>query len=276
VHQPTRFGPPIRRYIGSDVARLCRAFRTTMLDVVKRWLSPTPAAAAEAGDRNSIATWAKGRSLQFRGVREGEGFVIDGQLDATAWRLEWGPSQRPYVAGNELRLRADLGLANDVQVLLLDRPLQERLEKTVFEQYVEGVQTRIDTQTPPEMRWLVMFPKLAGTDLGVLREHYVGIGSHKAFVRQWLQGALATALSSLPQGPDHPFVLMISRGRLVLRTALAEPDVATLDGWVRRFETALREARRTASEAIDDSAPSTQASVWSASSVPGDVAAGKR
>jgi hypothetical protein len=136
-----------------------------MLDAVKRWLSPTPAAAAQAGDRSSIATWAKGRSLQFRGVREGEGFVIDGQLDATAWRLEWGPSQRPYVAGNELRLRADLGLANDVQVLLLDRPLQERLEKTVFEQYVEGVQTRIDTQTPPEMRWLVMFPKLAGADL---------------------------------------------------------------------------------------------------------------
>jgi hypothetical protein len=69
---------------------------------------------------------------------------------------------------------------------------------------------------------------------------------------------------------------MISRGRLVLRTALAEPDAAALDGWVRRFETALREARRTANEAIDDGAPSTQASVWSASSVPGDVTAGKR
>jgi hypothetical protein len=276
VRHPGHFGPPIRRYIGRDVARLCRALRTTMLDAVKRWLSPTQSAAAEAGDRTTIATWAKGRSLQMRGVREGEGFVIDGQLDATAWRLEWGPSQRPYVAGNELRLRADLGLANDVQVLLLDRPLQERLEKTVFEQYVEGVQTRIDTQTPPEMRWLVMFPKLAGADLGVLREHYVGIGSHKAFVRQWLQGALGTALSSLPQGPDHPFVLMISRGRLVVRTALAEPDAATLEAWIRRFETALREARRIGNEVIDDSAPSTQASVWSASSMPGEAAAGKR
>jgi hypothetical protein len=247
-----------------------------MLDNVKRWFSPTPAAASLAGERGAVAAWAKGRGLQFRGVREGDGFVIDGQRDATAWRLEWGPSQRPYVAGNELRLRADLGLPSDLQVLLLDRPLQERMEKTVFEQYVEGVQTRIDTQTPPEMRWLVMFPKLAGADMGTLREHFVGIASHKAFVRRWLQGDLAAALSSAPQGAEHPLVLMISRSRLVLRTALAEPDPTALGGWIQRFEVALREARSTAVQAVDDSAPSTQASVWSASSVPGDAAAAKR
>jgi hypothetical protein len=247
-----------------------------MLDAVKRWFTPTPPAAAVAGEWGGVAAWAIGRGLQFRGVREGDGFVVDGQLDTTAWRLEWGPSQRPYVVGNELRLRADLGLASDIQVLLLDRPLQERIEKTVFEQYVEGVQTRIDTQTPPEMRWLVMFPKLAGADLGALRERFVGIASHKSFVRQWLQGTLAAALANAPQGAEHPLVLMISRGRLVLRTALAAPDTAALESWVRCFEAALREARRSGTQVTDDSAPSTQASVWSASSMPGDAAAGRR
>ena len=253
---------------------LCAAPKLpTMLDAVRRWLSPTPTAAAAAGGHDAVAAWAKGCGLQFRGVREGDGFVIDGQADATAWRLEWGPSQRPYVPGNELRLRADLGLANDVQVLLLDRLLQERMEATVFNQYVEGVQTRIDTQTPPEMRWLVMFPKLAGADLGVLRERFVGISSHKTFVRQWLQGALGSALSAAPSGPEHLLMLMISRGRLVLRTALATPETTSLESWVRCFEAALREARRTSTQAFDDSAPSTQASVWAPSSVSADTAA---
>jgi hypothetical protein len=247
-----------------------------MLESVRRWLSPTPAAAALAGGKGAVSAWAKGRSLQYRGVREGEGFVIDGQVDATAWRMEWGPSQRPYVSGNELRLRADLGLANDIQVLLLDRPLQERMEKTVFDQYVEGVQTRIDTETPPEMRWLVMFPKLAGTELGTLRERYVGIASHKSLVRGWLQADLVAALSEAPHGPEHPLVLMISRGRLVLRTALPEPGTAALEGWIRCFEAAARQARRSRAQAVDDSVPSTQASVWSPSSVPGDEAGAKR
>ena len=29
----------------------------------------------------------------------------------------------------------------------------------MFEEFTEGLQTRIDTATPEEMRWLVMFPR---------------------------------------------------------------------------------------------------------------------
>ena len=43
-----------------------------------------------------------------------QGFVIDGRLGATPWRLEWGPSQRPYIQGQELRLRSELGLSPDL------------------------------------------------------------------------------------------------------------------------------------------------------------------
>ena len=41
-----------------------------------------------------------------------------------------------------------------------------------------------------------------------------------------------------------PLVLMIGRGRLMLRTALPVADVATLQVWLRLFEIAMREARR--------------------------------
>ena len=111
-----------------------------MLDGLKRLFSGAPAAPLEGWD--GIAPWAASRQYTFRGVPN-EGFVVDGRLGATPWRLEWGPSQRPYIQGQELRLRAELGLGSDLHLVLMNRELQETLEKAVFEQYVEGVQTRI-------------------------------------------------------------------------------------------------------------------------------------
>ncbi len=238
-----------------------------MLDGFKRWFSGPPAAPAQGWQ--AIAPWAQSRQYSFRGVQD-EGFVIDGRLGATPWRLEWGPSQRPYVVGHELRLRAELGLASDLQVVLMNRRLQEAMEKAVFEQYVEGVQTRIDNQTPPEMRWLVMFPKLPGSELGALRERFVALSSVKTWLQQWIRGPLTEALMAQGVDPALPVVLMIGRGRLMLRTALDEPSVATLQAWLVLFETAIREARRVATDSAVTLSPSTQSSLWSASALPGD------
>jgi hypothetical protein len=152
----------------------------------------------------------------------------------------------------------------------MNRQLQEQMEKDVFDQYVEGVQTRIDNQTPPEMRWLVMFPKLAGAEMGPLREGFVALGSRKGWLQQWLQGALTAALVAQHLPASTPMVLMIGRGRLMLRTALPEPDLRVLQAWLRLFEAALREAQRVDSEAPESVAPSTQASVWQASALPDD------
>jgi hypothetical protein len=238
-----------------------------MLDGIKRLFSGGPAAPADGWD--GIAPWAASKQYTFRGVQS-EGFVIDGRLGATPWRLEWGPSQRPYIQGQELRLRAELGLASELQVVLMNRPLQESMEKAVFDQYVEGVQTRIDNQTPPEMRWLVMFPKLPGADMPVLRERYVALSSIKGWLKQWLEGPLSQSIASLRIEPETPLVLMIGRGRLMLRTALPDAEVSTLQTWLRVFETAMREARRVANEHSDSISPSTQPSMWSTSALPGD------
>jgi hypothetical protein len=171
-----------------------------MLEGFKRLFTAGQPAPAKGWE--GIAPWAEGRQYSFRGVQS-EGFVIDGRLGATPWRLEWGPSQRPYILGQELRLRAEMGLVSDLQVVLLNRVLQEQMEKDVFEQYVEGVQTRIDNQTPPEMRWLVMFPKLPGADMGPLHENYVALSSMKGWVQKWLQGPLMDCAGRLACGPGH-------------------------------------------------------------------------
>jgi hypothetical protein len=236
-----------------------------MLEGLKRWLgrSPAPAQGWEA-----LAHWAASRQYVLRSVREKEGFVIDGRLGAMPWRMEWGPSQRSYVPGNELRLRAEMSLPPDLQVLVLTRALQEQMENSVFDQYVEGVQTRIDNQTPPEMRWLVMFPKLGGAEMGVLRERYVALASLKPWLTQWLDGPLSAALASSRLPQKVPIVLMISRGRLTLRTAVPDPEERDLEPWLNLFETAMREARRVASLYNDANVPSTQPSLWTASAMP--------
>jgi hypothetical protein len=238
-----------------------------MLEGLKRLFSGSTPVADTGWE--GVGPWAEAKQYAFRGVQS-EGFVIDGRLGATPWRLEWGPSQRPYIQGHELRLRAELGLGSDLQVVVMNRPLQEAMEKAVFEQYVEGVQTRIDNQTPPEMRWLVMFPKLAGSEMPLLREQFIALSSMKGWLLHWLEGPLTQALAGLRIDPDTPLVLMIGRGRLMLRTALPEARVDLLQSWLRVFENAMREARRVANENSDSISPSTQPSLWSASALPGD------
>jgi hypothetical protein len=240
-----------------------------MLDGIKRLFART----APGGPGADIADWARARQFSHRPVRgDAEGFVVEGRLGAQPWRLEWGPSQRSYIEGTELRLRAELGLPSDLQLLVLDRLLQSSMEKAVFEQYVESVQTRIDDQTPPEMRWLVMYAKLGGAELGALRERFAAVSQAKTWLMQWLDGPLTPTLLSAPLATGQPLVLMISRGRLTLRTALADPQPADLDAWLRLFHQAMREARRVADLSAEAGHASTQPSMFSATRTPEDDA----
>lgn len=236
-----------------------------MLQFIKRWLPSSAKPAKASGDvLDTLRDWAERRELPLRPVRDDGGAVVEGRTGTTAWRLEWGPAQRAYIDGHELRLRAELEFGNDLQLLVMNRALQDAMERAVFDQYVEGVQTRIDDETPPEMRWLVMFPKLAAQELGALRENFNAVGNNKGWLQQWLDGPLAATLIGLALPPAHPLVLMIGRGRLLLRTQYSEADGARLDAWFKVFETALREARRVGLQSAPQ-APSTHPSLWSTS-----------
>lgn len=238
-----------------------------MLDGIKRWLGG--GATATDAPWGGVVPWAESHQYRHRAVPE-RGFVVDGRLGTTAWRLEWGPAQRPYIGGQELRIRSEMGLSPDLQAVLLSRQLHEQLERTVYEQSVEGARTRIDNQTPPEMRWIVMFERLDDGDMAGLGKRWVAAGSQRGWLRQWLEGALATSLQSLQVEPGVPVVLMIGRGRLMLRTALDEPDVAHLQVWLRLFESAMREARRVANEHAVSPSTGLHSTVWGQSALPGD------
>ena len=237
-----------------------------MLHAIKRWIHG--AAPPAANGWLQVEQWALARQWVFRGVRESDGFVIEGRTGVMPWRMEWGPAQRAYIDGFELRFRAELPVPGELQVLLLNRTLMEAMEKSVFDQYIEGVQTRIDTEIPPEMRWLVMFPKLSGAELKTLREGFAAVTNSKPWARHWLAKSLTPAVLGLQREAVLPLVLMVARSRLSIRTPLAQPDCTQLERWFGFFETALREARRVAVDESEGSGQTTQPSLWAPSAVP--------
>ena len=236
-----------------------------MLKTLRRLLS-RPSGQA---DTTVLRQWAEERGHSWRRVRDAEGCVIDGRLGHQEWRLEWGAPQRDYIPGLELRLMAELDLPKELMAMVLNRHLMEAMEKAVYERYVDDVQTRIDTDTPPEMRWLVLYPKIQMHDLGRLKERYGAVCSIEPWMLQWLHSPLNDALSATLDmaAPDAPVVLAIGRGRLSLRTTMTEPDAKQLAQWVSVFEHALREAKRLGAEWRDVAGAglTTQPSAWAQS-----------
>ena len=233
---------------------------------VKHWLVTR----ANAARWRPIQEWAEARGAEFSQVREGQGFLIE-QPKALPGplRIEWGEPQRSYMPGAELRMRCEMRLHSDLQLMVLCRTLMEELERAVFEAYTDTLKTRVDTDTPEEMRWLVMFPKLTGIASQLVRQRYGVVGVTKDLAHDWLDGELSTALAQasqdlLPEG--HPFVLMSMRGNLYLRTQMDEPDLPQVQAFVRLLETAAREAHRAANKMSDGGAwPTTTSIAWTPS-----------
>lgn len=217
----------------------------------------------------ALQQWALERGHGWRRVRGGDGCVIDGRQGAQPWRIEWGASQRDYIPGLELRFIAELDLPHPLMAMVLNRTLMEAMEKAVYERFVDDVQTRIDTDTPPEMRWLVMYTKPVAQELGRLRERYGAVSSILPWLQQWLTSPLNDALAATLDmvGADEPIVITIGRGRLTLRTAMPQADAARLAVWFSVFEHAMREAKRLGNEWRDAAGGglTTQPSAWARS-----------
>jgi len=207
-------------------------------------------------DLTDLSVWAQRHGHGFKRARGDAGFVIDGLLDGKAWRMEWGPPQRGYIAGHELRLRMELDLASHAQMLLLSTPLMDTLERQTFEEFTDNVQTQIGTKTPEEMRWLVMFPKVNLGTLTALNGRFGAVASDPAAGLAWIDGPLANALEQATAGflrEQPPFVVMTLRGRVYLRVQLDVPDAAVMNAALALFETAVAEALRATAGAGDAS-----------------------
>jgi len=195
----------------------------------------------------ALSAWARQRGYAFKRVREPEGFAVHGHHDGRPWRLEWGPPQRHYIEGRELRIRMELGLPPDLQLLLLAAPLLERLEREAFEAFTQDNRTQMGDAIAEELRWLAMFPKIEMA--GPLTARLGGVSSLRAHGSAWVDGALGEALMRATQRllqDDPPFVLMTLRGRAHLRLQLATPEADDIAEALGVFETASAAALRIA------------------------------
>lgn len=239
---------------------------------VKHWLVTR----ANAARWRPIQDWAEDRHAEFTQARDGQGFLIEApQAQPGPLRVEWGESQRSYLPGTELRMRCEMGLHPDLQLMVLCRGLMENLERAVFEAYTDTLKTRVDTDTPEEMRWLVMFPKFNNAASQIVRQRYGVVGVTKELAAAWIEGELGEMLVQASQDllpENHPFVLMCMRGNLYLRTEMAEPDLPKVQALVRLLECAAREALRINGRLADGGAwPTTTSIAWTHGTRPGDA-----
>jgi hypothetical protein len=186
------------------------------------------------------------------------------------WRMEWGPAQRSYINSFELRLRAEVGLAPELQAVLMNVRLRGRLETEAFNPSASPMPARAEAHTPPEVRWLISYEPMNPAELDGLGERWAAVANVRPWLKRWLSGPLAAELGKLECHPDLPLVVMIARGRCALRVALTHPHVGAIEPWLRLFESCVREAQRTGSAGcVSDDHEITQPGLF----IPSPVAA---
>ena len=226
-----------------------------MLEKLKQWMQNAGFAAQQGVEKGDLRRWAHAQGLALAPPsRPGDPWVFHGQGVDTGLTLEWGASQRYYIDGSELRVRFPLKVNERLQWLAIDRRLRRNLEREVFEEYVEDVRTRIETRTPPEMRWLVMLPKV-DLDWGPdWREGFDVVSNEPDWTRQqlgpeWAQttleacrvtaqdtAGLTQASSPKASAQPLPTVITIARQVMQMRTrleSLQEPALMAWLNWVR-------------------------------------------
>jgi len=234
-----------------------------MLDAIKRWIAGGP----PGPGWSDVSEWARQQGHGFKRARDDEGFVVDGTFGDHSWRLEWGPPQRTYIDGHELRIRMAMKLSSNLQLLLLTRALMETLERETFDRYTKSNQTLIDVSTPEEMRWLAMFPKIPPADLPKeLRQRFALVASDANVGLQWIDPAFTQQLCVVASRLlDHepPFVVMTLRGRLYLRLQLEEPKAAAVAHALALFQAAATAASNLrGSKDVPADWPTTSSTAW--------------
>lgn len=194
----------------------------------QRLLGSHPAAES---DSRLLDEWAESRGYVAKRVRRSDGRVVEFDcIDGGAGRMEWGPSQRAYIRGRELRVRVEAGLPGSLEMLLMTRRLAEQLDSQAYETLVEGQQTGVNATLPEEVRWLSMLERVPVPSTAAA---YLLLSSSPPHAQRWLDGELLSRVSRAAErwlGDTAPLVLMTLRGRIYLRLGVTALDESVLDG----------------------------------------------
>lgn len=211
-----------------------------MFDKLKKAFSrePKAAVAAEAGGApmsqmfGPVSEWAQTQGFAIGLVGKGGAIALQGRVSERPWRMEIGAPSRKYIRGEELRARAELGINDDVAVLVMNRTLKEALEKQAYAMFTDPLRTTADPNLPEEMRWLSMFEEVGWDSLPMpFWKRYSVLTDRRENALAWVDPNLAELLMDWPDpgpGPEVPFLLLLLRGKGYLRMEYAPAQVPVL------------------------------------------------
>lgn len=179
-----------------------------------------------------VSEWAATQGFAFSADGSGHGIALEGQVGGKPWRLQLGRPTRDYILGEEVRARAELGVRDDVAVLVINRPLKEVLEKKAYQIYTDQLQTSVDPRLPEEMRWLAMFDEVGWDDLPqAFWDRYSVLTDDRENALAWVDASLARLLLDWPSpapSAEVPFMILLLRGKAYLRMEYSPADLSTL------------------------------------------------
>jgi hypothetical protein len=179
-----------------------------------------------------VSEWAGTQGFAFSVEGASQNIALDGKVGGKPWRLQLGRPTRNYILGQELRARGELGISDDIAVLVINRPLKEALEKRAYQIYTDDLQTSVDSTLPEEMRWLAMYDEV-GWD-GLPREFWDRcsvLTDRRENAQAWVDATLADLILHWPKpapSPEVPFMILLLNGKAYLRMEYTPASVTTL------------------------------------------------
>jgi hypothetical protein len=193
-----------------------------------------------------VSEWAGTQGFGFSIDGDGRGMALEGKVGGRPWRLQVGRPSRNYIRGEEVRARAELGLDQDIAVLVMNRPLKEALEKKAYAIYTDPLQTSVDSNLPEEMRWLAMFDEVGWDSLPPpFWKRFSVLTDNRDSALAWVDPALARLLLEWPApapSSEVPFMILLLRGKAYLRMEYTPADLATVQHAALVFTSACESA----------------------------------
>lgn len=192
--------------------------RKTMFADFPNVLIPSPWRRARSAP---LAKWAHDHALSFN-PRVGGAYALAGRWQDRPVRIQCLETSRPFIQGMELMARADLGLKQEGNVVVMNRRLKEVLEaqsRALYSQYTDDLQTMAGV-VPDEVRWLSMYrdASWAGPDRGFWARYAV-LTDAPEMARRWIDSETEQRLMDWPEpvSDETPVMLMLQRGKTYMR-----------------------------------------------------------
>ncbi len=188
---------------------------------------------SQASSHGPVSEWAASRGMSFSGGTLGSTVSMQGKVGGRNWKMELGRPSRDYIAGEELRARAELGVFDEVGAMIINRPLKETLERRAYSMITDTLQTTADPRLPEEMRWLAMYDEIGWEGPApAFWTRYAVLADKREHALAWVDDHLVKQLMSWPEPaplPTVPFMIVLLRGKCYLRMQYLPAETSTLD-----------------------------------------------